>query len=207
MFQLICKDGHARRGTFTTPHGTVQTPVFMNVGTQAAIKGALSAEDLRDDRLSGRAVQYVSSARASGRRADPRPGRPAPVHDLGQTDPDRQRRIPDLLAGAAAEDHGGGRRLQLPCGRPGTSSWGRKKACVFRPISARILRWRLTSASKFRRHTITSKTPCDRTYRWLQRCKMALEEYTGRDDAVNPGQVLFGINQGDDFSAICASST
>ena len=46
MFQLICKDGHARRGTFTTPHGTVQTPVFMNVGTQAAIKGALSAEDL-----------------------------------------------------------------------------------------------------------------------------------------------------------------
>ena len=46
MFQLICKDGHARRGVFTTPHGTVQTPVFMNVGTQAAIKGALSAEDL-----------------------------------------------------------------------------------------------------------------------------------------------------------------
>ena len=46
MFQLICKDSHARRGTFTTPHGTVQTPVFMNVGTQAAIKGALSAADL-----------------------------------------------------------------------------------------------------------------------------------------------------------------
>ena len=43
MYQLICKDGHARRGEFTTPHGTVQTPVFMNVGTQAAIKGALSA--------------------------------------------------------------------------------------------------------------------------------------------------------------------
>ena len=50
MYQLICKDGHARRGEFTTPHGTVQTPVFMNVGTQAAIKGALSAEDL--ERLS-----------------------------------------------------------------------------------------------------------------------------------------------------------
>ena len=46
MFQLLCQDGRARRGTFTTPHGTVQTPVFMNVGTQAAIKGALSAEDL-----------------------------------------------------------------------------------------------------------------------------------------------------------------
>ena len=48
MFQLICKDGHARRGEFTTPHGTVQTPVFMNVGTQAAIKGGVSALDLKN---------------------------------------------------------------------------------------------------------------------------------------------------------------
>ena len=46
MYQLLKQDGHARRGTFKTPHGVVQTPVFMNVGTQAAIKGALSAEDL-----------------------------------------------------------------------------------------------------------------------------------------------------------------
>ena len=46
MYQLLCKDGSARRGQLTTVHGTVQTPVFMNVGTQGAIKGALSAEDL-----------------------------------------------------------------------------------------------------------------------------------------------------------------
>ena len=46
MYQLLKQDGHARRGTFQTPHGIVQTPVFMNVGTQAAIKGALSAADL-----------------------------------------------------------------------------------------------------------------------------------------------------------------
>ena len=43
------------------------------------------------------------------------------------------------------------------------------------------------------------KNSCDRTYRWLQRCKAALTDYTGRDDAVNPGQVLFGINQGTIF--------
>ena len=43
------------------------------------------------------------------------------------------------------------------------------------------------------------KDSCDRTYRWLQRCKAALTDYTGRDDAVNPGQVLFGINQGTIF--------
>ena len=46
MFKLLKTEGTARRGEFTCPHGTVQTPVFMNVGTQAAIKGALSAEDL-----------------------------------------------------------------------------------------------------------------------------------------------------------------
>ncbi len=48
MYTLKKLEGHARRGEFTTPHGTVQTPVFMNVGTQAAIKGALSAEDLEN---------------------------------------------------------------------------------------------------------------------------------------------------------------
>ena len=50
MFKLITTDGKARRGEFQTAHGTVQTPVFMNVGTQAAIKGGVSAED--DQRLS-----------------------------------------------------------------------------------------------------------------------------------------------------------
>ena len=48
MFQVKKKNGAARRGEFTCPHGTVQTPVFMNVGTQGAIKGALSAADLKN---------------------------------------------------------------------------------------------------------------------------------------------------------------
>ncbi|MBQ9733409.1 MAG: tRNA-guanine transglycosylase, partial [Clostridia bacterium] len=48
MFKLIKTEGHARRGEFTTPHGVIQTPVFMNVGTQAAIKGGLSAADLEE---------------------------------------------------------------------------------------------------------------------------------------------------------------
>ena len=47
MYKLLKQEGHARRGEFTCPHGTVQTPVFMNVGTQGAIKGALSAADLK----------------------------------------------------------------------------------------------------------------------------------------------------------------
>ena len=48
MFKLLKTEGKARRGEFSCAHGTVQTPVFMNVGTQGAIKGALSAEDLKN---------------------------------------------------------------------------------------------------------------------------------------------------------------
>ena len=48
MFKLLKMEGKARRGEFTCAHGTVQTPVFMNVGTQGAIKGALSAKDLKE---------------------------------------------------------------------------------------------------------------------------------------------------------------
>ena len=48
MYTLLKQEGRARRGTFQTPHGLVQTPVFMNVGTQGAIKGALSARDLKE---------------------------------------------------------------------------------------------------------------------------------------------------------------
>ena len=48
MFKVLKTEGKARRGEFTCAHGTVQTPVFMNVGTQAAIKGGLSAFDLKD---------------------------------------------------------------------------------------------------------------------------------------------------------------
>lgn len=46
MLKLLKQEGRARRGCFETPHGTVQTPVFMNVGTQGAIKGALSARGM-----------------------------------------------------------------------------------------------------------------------------------------------------------------
>ena len=46
MFTLLKQEGHARRGTFETVHGTIQTPVFMNVGTSAAIKGGISTQDL-----------------------------------------------------------------------------------------------------------------------------------------------------------------
>ena len=117
MFQLICKDGHARRGTFTTPHGTVQTPVFMNVGTQAAIKGALSAEDLE---TIGCQVELSNTYHLHVRPGDELIRDLSGLHKFMTWEKPiltRQRRIPDFFAGAAAEDHGRRRRIQLPCGR------------------------------------------------------------------------------------------
>ena len=62
MYKLIKRDGNAKRGEFHTVHGVIQTPVFMNVGTAAAIKGAVSTEDLEADRNPGGAVQHLSSS-------------------------------------------------------------------------------------------------------------------------------------------------
>ena len=74
MFKVIKKQGRARRGVFTCAHGgEVQTPVFMNVGTQAAIKGGVSAIDLKE-RL-GTQIQHIPSASAAGRRCGAANGR------------------------------------------------------------------------------------------------------------------------------------
>lgn len=66
MFKVIKKEGSARRGEFVTVHGTVQTPAFMNVATCGAIKGAVSALDLKNIKMSGSALQHLSSASSSG---------------------------------------------------------------------------------------------------------------------------------------------
>lgn len=60
-YTLIKKDGRARRGRLETVHGTVETPVFMNVGTVGAIKGAVSTEDLKELKMPDTAFQYLSS--------------------------------------------------------------------------------------------------------------------------------------------------
>lgn len=67
MYELIKKDGRAKRGRFHTVHGTIETPVFMNVGTAAAIKGAVSTDDLRGNQDPGGAFKHVSSACPPGR--------------------------------------------------------------------------------------------------------------------------------------------
>src|SRR6059036_2536350 len=91
-FELLGRDGRARTGRLTTPHGAVRTPAFMPVGTAGAMKG-LHWREVRDagaDIVLGN----TSSDAAARRRADRRPRRPAEVHRLERTNADRLRRLP-----------------------------------------------------------------------------------------------------------------
>ena len=63
MYELLKQEGRAKRGILHTVHGDIQTPVFMNVGTVAAIKGAVSTEDLEQIKCPGGTVKYLPSAR------------------------------------------------------------------------------------------------------------------------------------------------
>ena len=62
MYELLKQEGRAKRGILHTVHGDIQTPVFMNVGTVAAIKGAVSTEDLEQIKYTGRIIKYLPSA-------------------------------------------------------------------------------------------------------------------------------------------------
>ena len=93
MYKLIKQEGTARRGEFTTPHGTIQTPAFMNVATCGAIKGAVSALDLKDIKCQ---VQLCNTYH---------------LHQLGRTDSHRQRRISGVFTRKAEKHQGKGRVL------------------------------------------------------------------------------------------------
>ena len=88
MFKLIKQEGNARRGELTTVHGTIQTPVFMNVGTSAAIKGGISSVDLADQ----------LKCQVERRRYNLQNGRSAQIHELAQAYSYRQRRISGFFA-------------------------------------------------------------------------------------------------------------
>ena len=112
-FNLIKTEGRARRGEFCTAHGVVQTPVFQNVGTAGAIKGAVDAFDLKE---LGCQIELSNTYHLHVRPGDQivtADGRPAQVHALGRSDADRLRRLSGVFACDAAQDQGGRRDLPL----------------------------------------------------------------------------------------------
>lgn len=195
MFTLKKQEGRARRGELVTPHGTVQTPVFMNVGTQGAIKGALSAADLK---TVGCQVELSNTYHLHVRPGDELIKQLGGLHRFMTWD------------GPILTDSGGFQIFSLATLRK-ISEEGVKfnshvdgRHIFMGPEESMRIQANLGSdiAMAFDecikipspREYVQRST--ERTYRWLQRCKAALEDYNSRDDAVNPGQMLFGINQG-----------
>ena len=195
MFKLLKTEGRARRGEFTCPHGTVQTPVFMNVGTQGAIKGALSARDLRDI---GCQIELSNTYHLHVRPGDELIKSLGGLHGFMTWD------------GPILTDSGGFQIFSLAelrkIGEDGVrfNSHVDGRHIFMGPEESMRIQSNLGSdiAMAFD-ECIKIPSPyeyvrqsCDRTARWLERCKKALTEYNSESDAVNPGQVLFGINQG-----------
>ena len=195
MFRVIKKEGKARRGEFTCPHGTVQTPVFMNVGTQGAIKGALSAADLANI---GTQVELSNTYHLHLRPGD------EIVRDMGGlhrfmtwdgpilTDSGgfqvfslaKLRKIKE--EGVTFSSHIDGRRIFMGPEQSMQiqSNLGSDIAMAFDECVENPAPYRY------------AKDSCERTARWLVRCKEELSRLNSLPNTVNPGQQLWGINQG-----------
>lgn len=195
MFQLIRKEGAARRGAYSTPHGVIQTPVFMNVGTQAAIKGGLSAGDLEQI---GTQVELSNTYHLHVRPGDRLIREMGGLHKFM------------TWSGPILTDSGGFQVFSLAVlrkireeGVSFNSHVDGAKIFMGPEESMRIqsnlgsdIAMAFDECVKIPSPYEYVKKSCERTTRWLVRCKAALAEYNAEPDAVNPGQVLWGINQG-----------
>ena len=195
MYKLLKTEGHARRAEFETAHGTVQTPVFMNVGTQAAIKGGLSAEDLKTVNCQ---VELSNTYHLHVRPGDEL------IKELGGLHKFMVWDRPILT------DSGGFQIFSLASlrkiseeGVHFNSHVDGRKIFMGPEESMRIQSNLGSDIAMAFDECIKIPSPkdyviksCDRTYRWLKRCKEANADYNSREDAVNPGQMLWGISQG-----------
>ena len=198
MYKLIKKDGNARRGEFVTVHGTVQTPAFMNVATCGAIKGALSAVDLKEI---GCQVMLSNTYHLHVRPGDEL------VRDMGG--------LHKFTAwnGPILTDSGGFQVFSLSSLRKIKEegvyfqSHVDGKHIFMGPEESMRIQSNLgsTIAMAFDECVENpakyeySKQSCERTTRWLIRCKEEMKRLNSLPDTINKNQLLFGINQGCTF--------
>lgn len=199
MFELVKTQGRARRGRFLCAHGEIQTPVFMNVGTQAAIKGAVSAQDLHDV---GCQVELSNTYHLHLRPGDEVVRRLGGLHRFMHWDSpiltdsggfqvfslSGLRKISE--EGVTFASHIDGRRIFMG---PEESmriqaNLGSDIAMAFDECVENPAPYDYVKAS------------CERTLRWLIRSKMEHVRLNSLPDSVNPKQMIFGINQGGIYS-------
>ncbi len=199
MFEILKQEGRARRGVFTCAHGVVQTPVFMNVGTQGAIKGAVSAQDLKEI---GCQVELSNTYHLHLRPGDGVVRQLGGLHRFMDWDGPMLtdsggfqvfslsglRKIKE--EGVTFASHIDGRRIFMGPEESMQiqSNLGSDIAMAFDECVENPSPYEYVKAS------------CERTARWLERCIAEHDRLNALPDTVNPQQQLFGINQGGTYA-------
>ncbi|MCI9493271.1 MAG: tRNA guanosine(34) transglycosylase Tgt [Lachnospiraceae bacterium] len=201
MYKLLKQEGRAKRGEFHTVHGTIQTPVFMNVGTVAAIKGAVSTEDLRQIKTQ---VQLSNTYHLHVRPGDD------VVKDMGGLHKfmDWDKPILTDSGGFQVFSLAGLRKIKEEGVYFHSHVDGKK--IFMGPEESMQIQSNLAStiamafdecpSSVAKRPYVEASVA--RTTRWLQRCKKEMARLNSQGSAINPKQMLFGINQGAIFDDI-----
>ncbi len=195
MFRLIKTEGNARRGEFVTPHGTVQTPAFQNVATCGAIKGALDAGDLR---AIGCQQMLCNTYHLHVRPGDELIRELGGLHKFtGWQGPiltdsggfqvfslASLRKIKE--EGVTFNSHVDGRRIFM----------GPEESMRIQSNLGSTIAMAFDECVENPAPYDYAQQSCERTVRWLYRCKEELTRLNALHDTVNPQQMLFGINQG-----------
>ena len=196
--KILSQEGRARRGEFVTPHGTVQTPAFMNVATCGAIKGAVSAYDLKDIKCQ---VQLCNTYHLHLRPGDEIVKQLGGLHKFTGWDGPiltdsggfqvfslaKLRKIKE--EGVHFASHIDGRKLFI----------GPEESMRIQSNLGSTIAMAFDECVENPAKYDYSKQSCERTTRWLYRCKEEMTRLNALPDTVNPRQMLFGINQGCTF--------
>lgn len=201
MYRVIKKEGRAKRGELTTVHGTVQTPVFMNVGTVAAIKGAVSTDDLQGIKTQ---IELSNTYHLHVRPGDQLIKEVGGLHKFMVWDKPiltdsggfqvfslaGLRKIKE--EGVYFHSHVDGRKIFM----------GPEESMQIQSNLASTIAMAFDecpSSVAEREYVVDS---VNRTTRWLQRCKAEMSRLNSLEDTINKNQMLFGINQGAIFKDI-----
>ena len=198
MYKLIKQEKNARRGEFKTVHGTIQTPVFMNVGTAAAIKGAVSAFDLKDI---GCQVELSNTYHLHLRPGDKVVKEMGGLHKFMNWDRPiltdsggfqvfslaNIRKIDE--DGVTFSSHIDGRKIFM----------GPEESMQIQSNLASTIAMAFDECVENPATYEYTKASTERTYRWLKRCKSEMTRLNSLDTTINKEQMLWGINQGSTY--------
>ena len=201
QYTLLKTEGRARRGEFRTVHGMIQTPVFMNVGTAAAIKGAVSSADLEEI---GTQVELSNTYHLHVRPGDEIVKRLGGLHrfmnwnrpiltDSGGFQVFSLAQLRQIREeGVTFRSHIDGRKIFM----------GPEESMQIQSNLASTIAMAFDECPSSVAERSYVQQSVDRTARWLERCRRKMAELNAREDTINKEQLLFGINQGAIFPDI-----